>query len=241
MFLKIFPSHIFLYTYLIGSFTNRDHVGIMWEPQYNLEEKVNPASFTEKRWNKAKHLNWNSIRFEFVKKTSIPNSVKSLGYIKGYSSGSLRSIKSPSNPIRYNYQKICSRWRSPKTILEIKTMATFLSMWSTSLSFSSFSDFTKHRKKTNKAVVFSTRSCPKILENTGTTNETFRKSGKQHPSRQMSKGLLVCPKVSSAFHPFMANQMSTRNSWWLSDKKKTVSKFWLCVLRQLNTFCKKRP
>ena len=121
MFLKIFPSHIFLYTYLIGSFSNRDHVSVMWEPQYNLEEKVNPASFTEKRWNKAKHLNWNSIRLEFVKKTSMPNSVKGLGYIKGYSSGSLRSIKSPCNPIRYNYQKICSRWRSPKTILEIKT------------------------------------------------------------------------------------------------------------------------
>ena len=70
MFLKIFPSHIFLYTYLIGSFSNRDHVSVMWEPQYNLEEKVNPASFTEKRWNKAKHLNWNSIRLEFVKKTA---------------------------------------------------------------------------------------------------------------------------------------------------------------------------
>ena len=121
MFLKIFLSHVFLYTYLIGSFSNRDHVSVMWEPQYNLEEKFNPAFFTEKRWNKAKHLNWNSIRLEFVKKTSMPNSVKGLGYIKGYSSGSLRSIKSPSNPIRYNYQKICSRWRSPKTILEIKT------------------------------------------------------------------------------------------------------------------------
>ena len=49
MFLKIFLSHVFLYTYLIGSFSNRDHVSVMWEPQYNLEEKFNPAFFTEKR------------------------------------------------------------------------------------------------------------------------------------------------------------------------------------------------
>ena len=54
------------------------------------------------------------------KKTSMPNTVKSLGYIKWYSLSSHRSIKSTSNCIRYNCQKICSWSRRPKTILEIK-------------------------------------------------------------------------------------------------------------------------
>ena len=64
-------------------------------------------SITEKR-NKAKYLTLNSIRFKFVKKTSIPNPVKSLGYIKCYSLSSPRSVKSPNNSIRYNCQKMCS-------------------------------------------------------------------------------------------------------------------------------------
>ena len=35
-----------------------------------------------------------------MKKTSLPNSVESLGYIKCYSSSSARPVKSPSNSIR---------------------------------------------------------------------------------------------------------------------------------------------
>ena len=41
-----------------------------------------------------------------------------------------------------------------------------------------FKDFTNHRKKTNNAVVFSSRPFPTFL-NTGTINETFQPSGKQ--------------------------------------------------------------
>ena len=41
---------------------------------------------TEKRRNKAIYLTWNSIRLKFVKKTSMPNSVKSPGYTKCYRS-----------------------------------------------------------------------------------------------------------------------------------------------------------
>ena len=40
----------------------------------------------------------NSIRLAFMKKTSMPNRVKSLGYIKFYKSGSPRFIKSPAVP-----------------------------------------------------------------------------------------------------------------------------------------------
>ena len=77
-------------------------------------------SITEKRQNKAKYLTWNSIGLRFVKKTSIPNPVKSLKYIKCYSSSSPRLIKSPSNSTRYNCQKIWSWSRRPKTILETR-------------------------------------------------------------------------------------------------------------------------
>ena len=52
--------------------------------------------FTEKR-SKTKHLIWNSIRLEFVKKTSTPNSIKSLGHIKCYSLSGPRPGKNPSN------------------------------------------------------------------------------------------------------------------------------------------------
>ena len=54
-------------------------------------------SVTEKRRNKARYLTWNFIRHKFGKKNSMPNPVRSLGYIKCYSSSSPRTIKSPSN------------------------------------------------------------------------------------------------------------------------------------------------
>ena len=75
---------------------------------------------------KAKYLSWNSIRLNFVKKTSIPNPVKS----------SPRPAKSPSNSIRHNYQKIRSWSRRPKTIRKIR--GDFC-RWSTILLFTSFS------------------------------------------------------------------------------------------------------
>ena len=37
------------------------------------------------------------------------NPVESLGYIKNHSSSSPRTIKNPTNSVRYNCQKICSR------------------------------------------------------------------------------------------------------------------------------------
>ena len=49
----------------------------------------------------------NSVRYEFLKKTSMPDPIETLGYIKchGYIS-SPRTIKSPSKSIRYNCQNI---------------------------------------------------------------------------------------------------------------------------------------
>ena len=95
-------------------------------------------SITEKRRNKAKYLTWNSVRLKFVKKTSMPNPVKSFEYIKCYRLRSPRPVKSSCNSIRYNYKKICSWSRKPKTILKIKKKPHFL-RWSTILLFTSFS------------------------------------------------------------------------------------------------------
>ena len=51
---------------------------------------------------------------KFMKKTSMPNPVKSIGYVKCHSSSILRLVKSPSNSIRYNCEKISSWSRRPK-------------------------------------------------------------------------------------------------------------------------------
>ena len=64
------------------------------------------------------------IRLEFVKKTSIPKSVLSLGY----SLCKPWPLESSSNFVKCNCQKICSRTGRPKTTLETKnhiSKATF--------------------------------------------------------------------------------------------------------------------
>ena len=49
-----------------------------------------------------------------------------------------------------------------------------------------FKDFTNHRTKTNRAVVFAAHLSPAFL-NTGTTDEIFRQSGKQDFLRHLLK------------------------------------------------------
>ena len=122
------------------------------------------AVIIKKRRNKAKYLTWNSIRLQFVKKTSIPDRVKSFGYIRCYSSSSPWPVKSPSNSIRYSCQKIRSWSRRPKTILEIRKKFTFLSVINNPMIYKFFKDFTNLKKKTNMAVVFSFRAFPNILK-----------------------------------------------------------------------------
>ena len=106
-----------------------------------------------KRTNKASYLILNSIRRQFVKKTSIPNSAKSLGYIKCCSLSSPRPLKSPSNSIRYNCEKICSCSRRPKALLKIRKKAAFLYVINNPITYKLFKDFTNHRKNTNSTVV----------------------------------------------------------------------------------------
>ena len=86
--------------------------------------------------NKADYLTQNSVRLELVKKTTMPNSIERIRYIK--CSISPWPIKSPSGSIKYNCQKICSWTRRPKNILEIRKRSYF-SKWPTILLFTGFS------------------------------------------------------------------------------------------------------
>ena len=84
-----------------------------------------------------------------MKKTSMSNPVKSLGYLKCYSLSNPEPVKRTDNSIRDNCKKIRSWSRRPKSILEI---------------IYKFKDFTNHRKKANRAEVFSIRHFPNILQ-----------------------------------------------------------------------------
>ena len=88
---------------------------------------------TEKRRNKAKYLTWNSIRPKFVKKTSMPNSVERLGYIKCYSLSSPRPVPSDTTVRRsaVDREDLKPCWKSEKR--------SHFCGWSTILLFTSFS------------------------------------------------------------------------------------------------------
>ena len=114
----------------------------------------------------------------------MPNSVVSLGYIKCYSS-STRPVKNSSNSIRH----ILSVRRSAVDQEDLKPC------WKSEKSnifqgdqqlFTGFSKTLLPRKKTNRAVVFSSRLFPYILKYR-TTNMTFQQSGKQDSFRHILK------------------------------------------------------
>ena len=90
--------------------------------------------------------------------------VESIWYIKCNNSSCPRAVKSPINSIRHNCQKICSWQRKPKTILEIRKNGHTSQLTRNSIIYKSFKDFTNHRKKTNRVVVFSSRPLPIILK-----------------------------------------------------------------------------
>ena len=133
----------------------------MW--RFPIQNHLKPP-IPEKERNKAKYLTKTSIRLTFVKKTRMPNSVKSLGYIKCYSSSSLISAKSPSNSIRNNCQLIFSWLRRCKTILEIRKKAKFTLGDKKYYIYKLFKDFKNQWKKTKKAVVFHSGIFPKNLK-----------------------------------------------------------------------------
>ena len=139
-------------------------------------EPLEAVYYWEKK-NKANYLTWYSIRPKFLKNTSMPKPVKSRRYIQCNSWSSPRLVKRPSNSIIYNCEKICCWSRRPKTKLEIRKNATFVYVINNPIIYKFFKGFTYHRKKTNRAVVFSCRPFPTFL-NTGTIDGIFQQSGK---------------------------------------------------------------
>ena len=60
-------------------------------------------------------------------------------------------------------------------------------MISNPIIYKFFKDFTNHKKKTNRAVVFSSIDLSPTFLNTGTTNENFQQSGRQYSFRHTLK------------------------------------------------------
>ena len=94
-------KHVFLINNVSLKITRINWI-FLWRLSIQNHSK---SSITEKRRNKTKYLTWNSIRLKFVKKTSMPNPAKSLGYIKCHSSSSPRPVKSPISSIRPQFIK----------------------------------------------------------------------------------------------------------------------------------------
>ena len=90
------------------------------------EQPLRGLELKKKKKKKAKNQTWNSMRLEFVKQDSVENLAKSLGFIKCYFSSTHILIKSASNSIRCNCQKICCWTKRPKTILETGKKDIFL-------------------------------------------------------------------------------------------------------------------
>ena len=65
-----------------------------------------PSRTTRNRLLLRKYLTWNCIRLTSVIKSIMPNPVEILRYIKCYSSGNVRIVKTLA--VFNNFQKICS-------------------------------------------------------------------------------------------------------------------------------------
>ena len=90
---------------------------------------------------------WFKIPLNLIKvvtKTNMPNSVERFGYIKCYSTSSPKLVKSPSNSIRYNCQKIsyCVYFTS----YSIKCISCFMLGHLMTSIFPSFTSAKKSRK-----------------------------------------------------------------------------------------------
>ena len=104
----------------------------------------------EKRRNKAKYLTSKSIKPKFVKKTSMPNSVESLGYIKCYSLSSPDLLKAlailSDTTVRRSAvdQDLKLYWKSEK--------GPHFSRWSSILIFTGFSKTLLTTERPNRVI-----------------------------------------------------------------------------------------
>ena len=124
-----------------------------------------------------------------MKKTVMPNFIKSLGYIKCYSSSSPRPVKNPRNFINTAVRKsavdredLTPYWKSEKDHISQGDQQSFY--------LQVFKDFTNHRKRTNRTVVFSYRPFPNVLKYK-TLSDTCRRV-QFICIRDLSKQLDIC-------------------------------------------------
>ena len=144
---------------------------------------------SKKRRNKAKYLSWNYTRLNFVKKTSMQNTVKSLQYIKW------SFVKSPCNSTRYNCQEISSWLRRPKFMLEIKKKARFIYVI---LLFTSFSKILLIKERRLTGQQFLATDLSQTFFNTWTTNETFQHQENKDSFRQILRSTASMYKGSGS-------------------------------------------
>ena len=99
-----------------------------------------------------------------------------------------------------------------------------------------FKDFTNHRKKTNRVVVFSCRLSPTFF-NIGNTDDTFQQSGKQDTFRHILKSSASMYRPRQIYlnvHNFLGLQfyLHARSSTQIGDSQ-NQSGHW--IKRQLET------
>ena len=115
----------------------------------------------------------------------MPNPIGSLRYINCTARVAPNLLKAPAIVSDTTVRRSGSWSIRPKTILEIRKKATFYVINKPS-TYKFFKDFTNHRKNTNRAVSFSCRPFPTLL-NTGTTDEIFQQSEKQDSFKHILK------------------------------------------------------
>ena len=141
-------------------------------------------SSTKKKQNKAKYRTWVSVRFEFVKKTSMPYPRSRALNISSTTAqivpDLLKALKCLSDT---NVRRSAVDREDPKPCWKSE-MRPHFSTWLTSPSiiYKFFKNFTNHCKKTNTVVDFFCWTLPIILK-PWTTDETFQQSGKQDSFR----------------------------------------------------------
>ena len=106
-------------------------------------------------------------------------------------------------------------------------------MISNSIIYNFFKDLTNHRKKTNRAIFFSSRPFPTFL-NTGTTKETFQHSGKQGSFRNLLKSSASMEQSSSS--QFFRTTTGTLSGQDAFDKSRFILTF-LTILGVIEIVC----
>ena len=110
-------------------------------------------SITKKRQNKTKYEILGEEDLTLWRRPVCKTLWKALE-ISSAKTNSSKSIKNPSNSIRYNCHKIYSWMRWPETILEIRNKVTFLEVIKKPIIYTFFKDSTNQRRGTNTGLVY---------------------------------------------------------------------------------------